>query len=262
MYLHIKQRFCFCIFCLFLPAVLFSQQGRIIRSGKIDYLFTNRLSLYSPGRADVIDTGNLYFNDTASSYYMHQRIPSKEEILKQADGKPASSRTSYLSIWERMKEKQKRHFIFHKAGSNVLSQPWSSPMGDEWYCIQDTVQALQWTLSPDTTRILGFTCQKAVFRSAALGSIEREFVAWFAPELAYAYGPFRFFGLPGMILQLDNKYYSYKAVAIDIPLSEEGKFPISCCSGLPAISKAQSDKIKTRQVTDVENMKKLKSDKN
>ena len=240
----------------------YSQRIMKVQSGKIDFIFINRLSLYSPGRADAIDTGSLYFNDTASSYYMHQRMPSKEEMLKQAQGRPVSYQTSMLNIWERMKEKQKRHIIFHKAGSNILTQPWNPPLGNEWYCIQDTMPTFTWTLSQDTTRILGYLCQKASFISTALGGMEREFDAWFAPDLAYAYGPFRFFGVPGMILQLENKYYSYKAVAIDIPLPEDGKFSISCCSGLPVITKAQSEKIRSKQVTDNENMKKLRSDKN
>lgn len=240
---------------------LTAQKNNEARSGRIAFLYTNRYSLYIPGRANTTDSAYLYFNDTASSYYIVQKVPTYEEVL-QKSGNQASMQASIPDIIRRMEEKQSRHFYFHKAGTETISAPWNTPLGDKWYCVQDTIKAFTWELFPDTMRILGFVCQKAVFRSSALGNIERPYTAWFAPDIAYSYGPFRFFGLPGMILQLDNQYYQYRAVSIDLPLPKEGMFPITCCSGLPSITKKQSEQIASAQRKDVDNMRKVQKDKN
>lgn len=61
-----------------------------------------------------------------------------------------------------------------------------------------------WILYDDTLTIAGQLCQKAVCRFRG-----RDFTAWFAPEIPISDGPWKFGGLPGLILKVydsDNLY--------------------------------------------------------
>ncbi|MES2329366.1 MAG: GLPGLI family protein [Bacteroidota bacterium] len=253
-----------CVLIVFiLSQHIYAQTNRKNRGGRIDYATIQRRSLYIPGAANTMDTASLYFNDTASVYVISQKLPTREEYLRQLASSPAEYREAIVDEIMRRLEKHKQNFYYHKGGSDIVSYPWDNPAGDKSFCVFDTIPSFTWELLPDTTTILGFACQKAVFKSRALiDNREREFTAWFTPDIALAYGPFRFFGLPGMILELENKYFAYKAVSINLPISKEGEIAINCCSGLPTISKAQVADITGRQQADYSNMKKLAGDKN
>lgn len=70
----------------------------------------------------------------------------------------------------------------------------------------------QWKLLPERKRILSYNCQKAIteFRG-------RTYEAWFAPEIPLKEGPYKFNGLPGLILEINDmqQHYTYKCVGIE-----------------------------------------------
>jgi len=77
---------------------------------------------------------------------------------------------------------------------------------------EDTLNNVQWQITSDTMTCLNYLCQKATgdFRG-------RHYEAWFAPDLPVNDGPWKFSGLPGLILFVkdsDNQYI-LKAVALD-----------------------------------------------
>lgn len=57
--------------------------------------------------------------------------------------------------------------------------------------------SLSWKLSENDTLIGGFKCKKAT-----LESFGRNWTAWYAPEIAITTGPYKFKGLPGLILRI------------------------------------------------------------
>ncbi len=246
---------------IFLAGAIFqqisAQTTKQVKAGKIDYMVTQRYGLYIPGKPDGVDTASLYFNDTSSVYIIRQPPFPKEAVMKQLGGlRPEYRQEALESIMHRV-EKNMNIYYYHKGGTDIISHPWEDPLGEKSYCVFDSIPSFTWELVADTARILGFLCQKAVFKSKAYGNSERSFSAWFTPDIALAYGPFRFFGLPGMILELENKYFNYKAVSINFPLPVEGVLAIGCCRGLPSISKKQADIVTDKQRKDFINMQKL-----
>lgn len=69
----------------------------------------------------------------------------------------------------------------------------------------------KWEMKDETKTICNHICQKAVchFR-------RRDFTAWFAPDIPLRYGPWKFGGLPGLILCVSDSKgeYSFECVKI------------------------------------------------
>lgn len=65
--------------------------------------------------------------------------------------------------------------------------------------IKDSVPDFGWKIENEKKTILGYNCQKATtfFRG-------RNYEAYFTTEIPYQDGPWKFFGLPGMILELKS----------------------------------------------------------
>ena len=67
------------------------------------------------------------------------------------------------------------------------------------------LKIIDWEIQPENKEILGFSVQKATGSFAG-----RNYVAWFAPELPFLDGPYKFSGLPGLIAEisdLKNQYH-------------------------------------------------------
>lgn len=83
------------------------------------------------------------------------------------------------------------------------------------FFIHDKVPVIVWSIyKKSTKKILGYECIKATttFRGSPM-------TAYFTKEIPFSIGPFKFYGLPGAILDIrvDGKNYDlWKAVKIDI----------------------------------------------
>nr|WP_299033481.1 GLPGLI family protein [uncultured Tenacibaculum sp.] len=78
------------------------------------------------------------------------------------------------------------------------------------FLIKDSLTIFNWTIQSEQKEILGFQCQ--------LASVDyrgRKYEAWFAAELPVG-GPWKYDGLPGMILELKSidNFIAFKALSI------------------------------------------------
>lgn len=113
--------------------------------------------------------------------------------------------------------------------SNVSGMPWpveiNRPMrgGDAdmkyrldmsgFFVYTDSVPTLQWEFSPEeSTSILGYECNKATADFAG-----RTYTAWFTSELPLPFGPYKFGGLPGLILKIEDseRQFVWEAVGFE-----------------------------------------------
>lgn len=69
----------------------------------------------------------------------------------------------------------------------------------------------QWSIGTETQTILGYKCQKATCHWRG-----RNYVAWFAPSIPVKAGPWKFGGLPGLILKLQDTDGVYRFEAVQI----------------------------------------------
>ncbi|MGP1446821.1 MAG: GLPGLI family protein [Candidatus Limimorpha sp.] len=75
----------------------------------------------------------------------------------------------------------------------------------------ERLNPMTWEVTGDAKRILNYSCKKAtcVFRG-------RKWVAWFTPDIPLSDGPWKFSGLPGLILQAEDSLGQYKFNCIGI----------------------------------------------
>jgi len=69
----------------------------------------------------------------------------------------------------------------------------------------------KWALEDGTLKVCGYDCNKAV---ASFGG--REWTVWYAPEITISDGPWKLYGLPGLILKASEATgtHSFEAIAI------------------------------------------------
>lgn len=113
--------------------------------------------------------------------------------------------------------------------SNVSVNPWPLEIirpirGDKadlkyrlstsaFFVYSDSVPSLEWNFSDETTgSILGYECRKATTEFAG-----RSYTAWFTTEIPLPFGPYKFGGLPGLILKLEDaeKQFIWEAVGFE-----------------------------------------------
>ena len=92
------------------------------------------------------------------------------------------------------------------------------------YRYKEPWPSMQWTLANEKQTICGYQCQKATCHWRG-----RDFVAWFTPQIPLKSGPWKFGGLPGLIMKVyDTRHvYTWEAVGV-----ENGSFPsVQCIDG-------------------------------
>ncbi len=84
-------------------------------------------------------------------------------------------------------------------------------VGGEHYRYQEELPNFNWVISTEQKKIWDYTCQKATcdFRG-------RIYEAWFTTEIPVKDGPWKFHGLPGLILEVYDiqKHYSFVFVGL------------------------------------------------
>ncbi|MDD3701909.1 MAG: GLPGLI family protein [Bacteroidales bacterium] len=75
-----------------------------------------------------------------------------------------------------------------------------------------------WKILPDTKKYLNYSCQKATttFRG-------RTYEAWFTYEIPLSEGPYKFTGLPGLILQIQDtkNHYVFDCIGIEMEKNKD-----------------------------------------
>lgn len=77
------------------------------------------------------------------------------------------------------------------------------------FVYKDELKPQEWEILDDTTTILGYHCQKAKCHFKG-----RDYEAWFTTEIPISEGPWKFYGLPGLITKLydTKKHYTFELI--------------------------------------------------
>lgn len=72
------------------------------------------------------------------------------------------------------------------------------------YLVKDCLTSFDWKITKENKKILEILVQKATFTDEENGI---EIIAWYAPKLNFKHGPDEYWGLPGLILEIEAKTY-------------------------------------------------------
>jgi GLPGLI family protein len=142
-------------------------------------------------------------NDSVSVFEIDEKEEVNDEKLEQAEG--TNDFSVKLSVY------LNRKIIKHFNNNEVHAYIPDDVDEKKYNLIIDTLNAINWQLSNETKNILKYPCKKAMgtFKSF-------KFTAWYCPDLIFTDGPWKFNGLPGLILQLDRDDQNLQVSAIEI----------------------------------------------
>ncbi len=97
--------------------------------------------------------------------------------------------------------------VYRNNGKTIVT----SRLGTDLFSFEG--ESPKWnTAYNDERNILGYKCKKATTNFN-----KRQYVAWYTKDIPISEGPYRFKGLPGLILEVEdvNKYDTFDAVGIE-----------------------------------------------
>ena len=137
------------------------------------------------------------------SKFYDQRVRAIDDLLQDSAPSDLQSNPSAYSGGDRLT-------IFQNmpAGELTLTDSFSA----EFYRCAEPMPAFEWRISEDTCAVLGYTCRRAEcdFRG-------RTYTAWFTEEIPVSCGPWKFHGLPGLIMAVEDTDgdYSFRIEGIE-----------------------------------------------
>lgn len=211
-----------------IPAIPFSkniEKMSTIDSASIRVLYAlNPLDISDATTYDDLqrlDIGNLY-----SKYYSFFIYNSDSLVTEwEKANKNATSIPGRLGIKGKNYEYWNEYYYseyFKDFSSNSFTEYSRMPAALKSMNCQytESMPVHNWTIYADTLRILNYCCQKATctFRG-------RDYTAWFSMDIPINNGPWKFGGLPGLILKVydKDKLFVFESIGIEI---KEDKYPI------------------------------------
>lgn len=101
---------------------------------------------------------------------------------------------------------------FTNLNTNKLSSTETITFDNSLYLVTEALPKFEWDLShADTIKIGTYMCNKATtsFRG-------RNYIAWYTNDIAITFGPWKFHGLPGLILDMYDETHKYEWIVTKI----------------------------------------------
>ena len=148
--------------------------------------------------------GDLYFNDMGESCYYYQNTATLT-LGSSSTYKPTSfkdaKRTDSIIVYRNLIS---REYFYNKSSARLKNN-----------LIKDTLKDIKWELLPATNnrKIGKFYCLAAKCRLHG-----RNYHIWYTPEIPVSSGPWKFFGLAGLIIEVNDEqnliYFGLESIEI------------------------------------------------
>ena len=127
------------------------------------------------------------------------------DSIKEAYKDRERTQQSFNEMRSKMPMSALNFYVFKRQNSAQVSFT-EKIVKDNYRYIQD-IDDLNWEILPETKEVAGFVAQKA--KASFSG---RDYTAWFTTEIPISEGPYKFRGLPGLILEISDNddYYTFK----------------------------------------------------
>lgn len=202
-----SKKFIF-IYFLFNSILSFSQN----KSGIVEYYIADINVVFKEGNSqndnirEIIEVGKkqifeLKFNNNISVFQCKETMNGEQlddSLLQLSKIAYTTSETFYIDLFKKE--------LLVKTNENDL--------------IKSKTISNGWEITKESKLIDKYHCYKAEYKKPILGRDGKEktilVTAWFAPSINFSFGPKEYSGLPGLILELKEKYTTYLAKKINI----------------------------------------------
>lgn len=182
------------------------KQDTVLLTTQYKFSSTYKDSSYFPIGDDLF---NLEIGKNTSKYY--SALKAYGDSLREADTKSGelTRENIHIMITQKNYYGSKSSVVIY----NTYPKNYCTVRGKvviNAYQYKDTIN-IKWKLTSDTMRMIGYVCNKATanFRG-------RNYTAWFTPEIPIPLGPYKFFGLPGLVLKVNDSegIYNWECVGL------------------------------------------------
>jgi len=103
------------------------------------------------------------------------------------------------------------YIIYKNNRSNRLIFTNKFPFDKTLYKVVDSLPDIKWQIKSEFEKIGNFSCQKAITKFRG-----RNYSVWFCPDIPTTFGPWKFSGLPGLILEISESTGFFKVMVVSI----------------------------------------------
>ena len=193
---------------------------KILLTFLISCLFSG---LYAQERGEVVYERILAFGEASKSTF-HLYFDAKRAAFVEQNPPAAGERVQKLGTEEALEFNVRvgadlPYAVFVDFSEGVLYSR-TSGAGNKTILVEEKVPPIPWEIDQETKTVGNFTCRKA--RGAFRG---RTYTAWFTADIPARSGPWKFSGLPGLILEIYDDtgevYFGARSVKVPVQFGEE-----------------------------------------
>ncbi|TXF76134.1 GLPGLI family protein [Chryseobacterium sp.] len=190
----------------------------------------------SLNKSSIIEGDMILLANNETSIYFN---PQMVDYYKYLDEQALSINSKNLNVTNLPSIPKIRHNVLREK-ENIIS---TIPLGRYHYIFKES--KLNWELVEGKKEILGLECNLAKVKTES-----DVYYAWYAPVIPIPDGPFRFKGLPGLIVEVYNRNKTIEFSAISISKTDKPIDPINDVAVIKLNNKDQFLKIREQYITD------------
>lgn len=194
-------------------SVLYQFKHGLVSNNSISFVTDTMVLAVGSQFSIYFDRNEKNRRESFTSYFMEQGPPKAFLSTPYGEFTETAINNSYLfnpsvsGETSQLYKDRKKDFV------TIMDFDNSNFNADElFFFYEEEVSPINWKIEEDTMPVFGYTCTKATcnFRG-------RNYTAWFAQDIPINDGPYKFYGLPGLILQIDDseKHFQFKAIGLE-----------------------------------------------
>ena len=182
----------------------------VVDYGNIKIIYILNQSKTEIGKSD--DVHILEIGDSISKYYSYN-IFKGDSIYSDFFNKNPHAESVPNPVGRNLTLANKYFFgeYFKDYKNSIFSEYVYMPSNIPNYQYSEKMHDIAWDIYEDTLTVADYVCQKAIcsFRG-------KNYTAWFSPNIPVNNGPWKFGGLPGLILKISDEHNDYVFECISI----------------------------------------------
>lgn len=192
-----------------------SEEKKSIDDCQLFVTYSYKLIIDTIKKKPYFDRYVLEIGEKYSKYYslFADRVDSTMFLFAQSkEGKKIDAATNPRAWMRPTDHEEYDEYFFNYPSQGLLTV--TQMIVNAGFAYQEPIPQINWEIQPETSMILGYTCQRAstVFRG-------RKYEAWFTMDIPTSLGPWKLNGLPGLILKANtiDSNFVFEAIGIEVP---------------------------------------------